>query len=211
MRLRPRLDCAGRRFARATTRAVVARPVLWPLFRRVLRTYFDTLAPAWDDRRGPEALAPLEAALERVATPPRRVLDLGTGSGKGARLVADRYRDAEVVGVDLAPRMIDQAERHLPEALRERVRFLVADAAALPFGDGEFDLVLLLNMIPFFDELARVTVSDGTLVLSFSSGAQTPIYVPPRTLRNRLERAGFGDFEQVAAGNGIAFVARRRE
>ena len=209
MSLRSRLDLAGRRFARVTTRAVVARPMVWPLFRRLLRKQFDTLAPEWDTRRGPEALAPLEAALERVTTSPRRVLDLGTGSGKGARFAAARFGEAEVVGVDLSPRMVGEAERLLPDELRGRVRFLVADAADLPFDDDEFDLVLLLNMIPFFDELGRVTASGGTLVLSFSSGAETPIYVPPRTLRDRLAGVGFGNFEEVAAGGGTGLVARR--
>ena len=209
MSFHSRLDLAGRRFARVTTRAVVARPAVWPLFRPLLRKQFETLAPVWDVRRGPEALAPLDASLERLTTQPRRVLDVGTGTGKGARFVAARFPDAHVVGVDLAPRMIGEAERLLPEELRGRVRFLVADAAELPFDDGEFDLVLLLNMIPFFDELARVAAPGAMVVLSFSSGAQTPIYVSPRTLRGRLARVGFGDFEELSVRDGIAFIARR--
>lgn len=211
MTLHARLDSVGQRFARVTTRAVVARPAFWPLFRPLLRTQFDALAPEWDARRAADALAPLEAALERVVSPPLRVLDLGTGSGKAARFVADRYPKADVVGVDVAPRMIDEAERLLPERFRGRVRFVVADATRLPFDDACFDLVLLLNMIPFFDELARVTAIGGTVVVSFSFGAQTPIYVEPSTLRDRLARVGFGGFEESAAGSGTAFLARRSE
>lgn len=200
-----------RRFARLATRAVVARPGLWRLFRAPLRALFDRIAPDWDARRGPEALAPLEAALERLDGAPRSVLDVGTGTGKAARVVAARFPAAEVVGVDLAPRMIDEARRLLPSELHGRVRFEVADAARLRFSDGAFDLVVLLNMIPFFGELARVTAPGGTIVFAFYSGPGTPIYTPPDTLRERLEPLGFGEFAEIAAGEGTAFLARRWE
>jgi SAM-dependent methyltransferase len=204
-----RLEELGRRFARVATRAVVARPALWRLFRTPLRAQFDRLAPVWESRRGPEALAPLVAALDRLERPPATGLDLGTGTGKGARLVAERFPDCEVVGVDLSPRMVEEARRLLPERLAGRVRFEVADAATLPFADGAFDLVVLLNMIPFFDELARLTAPGGTIVIASFSGPETPIYTPPATLRERLERRGFGRFEELQAGDGDAFLARR--
>ena len=172
------------------------------------------MAPAWDERRSPQALVPLEAALDRLDRldhEPRRALDLGTGTGKGARLLAHRLPGARVVGVDLSPAMVAEARRLLPAELGGRVTFEVADATRLPFEDGAFDLVVLLNMIPFFDELARVTAPGGALVLAFSSGAQTPIYVPPGTLRARLAPLAFDGFEELAAGEGTAFVARRSE
>ena len=37
----------------------------------------------------------------------------------------------------------------------------VGDASALPYESAAFDLVTLNNMIPFFDELARVTAPGG--------------------------------------------------
>jgi SAM-dependent methyltransferase len=204
-----RLEAAGRRFARLATRAVVARPGLWPLFRGPLRVQFDWLAPVWEGRRGPEALAPLEAALARVEPLPRRALDIGTGTGKAARLVAARFPTAEVVGVDLSPAMVREARALLPSPLTDRVRFEVADAAALPFADGAFDLVVLLNMIPFVAELARVTAPGGTLVVASFGGPSTPIYTPFETLRAQLVPLGFGGFEELAAGEGDALLARR--
>lgn len=204
------LERAGRRFARLATRVVVARPELWRLFRGPLRAQFNRLAPVWDQRRGAEALAPLAAALERVPQP-RAVLDLGTGTGKAARLVADYFPEAEVVGADLSPAMVAEAQRLLAPELAGRVRFAVADAAALPFADGAFDLVVLLNMIPFFEELARVTAPGGRIVFAWFSGPSTPIYTPPETLRARLAPLGFGDFEELAAGEGTAFLARSQK
>jgi len=192
-----------------TTRAVVARPRAWGLFRGPLRRQFDRLAPGWEARLGPEALIPLDAALDRLTEPPRRVLDLGTGTGKAARVVAKRFPQAEVVGVDLSPAMIEEARRVLPAELSGRVRFEVADASRLPFEDGAFDLVVLLNMIPFFEELARVTAPGSRVVVASSFGPLTPIYVPPDTLRKRLAPLGFADFEELTAGEGIALLATR--
>ena len=139
------------------------------------------------------------------------MLDLGTGTGKAARLVARQFEDADVTGVDLSPEMIEQANRLLPEELVDRVRFQVADANELPFDEGAFDLVVLMNMIPFFEELARVTAPGGRAVFASTRGSETPIYVPPETLRTRLAAVGFGDFDRVSAGEGSAFLARRQE
>jgi SAM-dependent methyltransferase len=200
-----RLVAAGRRFARVATRAVVANPRLWPLFRRLLRTQFDALASSWEGRRGPESVASLEIVLDRLATEPRRILDLGTGTGLAARRLAQRYPGAQVVGVDLSPAMIEVARRESPSS----IRFDVADASRLPYENGAFDLVVLLNMIPFFDELDRVTARGGSVVFASSNGPQTPIYVPSETLRRELGRRGFTTFEDLASGTSTALLARR--
>jgi malonyl-CoA O-methyltransferase len=194
-----------------TTRAVVRRPRLWRIFRSPLRRQFDTLASGWDNRIGPEGLIPLGAALDTLREPPRRVLDLGTGTGKAARVVARRFSAAEVVGVDLSPEMIEQANELLPGELAGRVRFQVGDASALPLEDASFDLVVLMNMIPFFEELARVTAPGGHVLFAFSFGDETPIYVPAEILRARLEPLGFGGFEEVAAGDGNALLATKKK
>ncbi len=116
-----------------------------------------------------------------------------------------------MTGVDLAPAMIDQATRLLPGDLVDRVRFQVGDASKLPFEDGTFDLVVLMNMIPFFEELARVTGPGGHVLVAATRGASTPIYVPPETLRERLAPMGFEGFEELSAGSGTALLARRAD
>jgi SAM-dependent methyltransferase len=201
----------GQRFARLATDAVVRRPALWRLFRGPIRRQFDRVAPRWDAIRTPGHLAPLEAALADLPAPPRRVLDTGTGTGDGALAIARRFPAAEVVGVDLAPAMLAEARRKTPDELVGRVRFDEGDASALPYGDAAFDLVVLTNMIPFFDELARLTAPGGHLLLSFSGGSETPIYVPPERLRAELGRRGFADFAEFAAGRGTALLARRAD
>ena len=203
------LETLGRRFARIATTAVVQRPWLWRVFRGPMRFQLDRLASRWDALRSPEHLAPFEAGLEAVERPPRRVLDLGTGTGAAAFAIAERFPEADVVGVDLSEAMLEEARRKTPSALAGRVRFQTADASKLPFADASFDLVALANMIPFFDELARVLAPRGAILFGFSGGPTTPIYVPAERLRAELSQRGFVDFAEFEAGSGTAFLARK--
>ena len=201
----------GRRFARLTTNLVVARPVLWRVLRPLTRLQFDRLAPQWTSMRSTEAFAALERALDALPSEPSAVLDLGTGTGLAAFAVARRFPTASVVGSDIAEEMLAQAREATPPELADRVRFEAADAAHLPFAPGSFDLVVLANMIPFFDELARVTAPGGHVLFSFSGGPQTPIWVPPDRLRTELGRRGFSDFADFTADPATAFLARKAE
>jgi SAM-dependent methyltransferase len=197
----------GQRFARLVTDAVVRRPALWRLVRRPFRTMFDGLAPTWETRIGPHHLRALDLAVADVP-PPGRILDLGTGTGVVALALAERYPEAEIVGIDLSPAMIEEARSRVPPEIAERVRFEVGDASALACPDGDFELVVLSNMIPFYDELARVVAAGGTLVLSFSRGGETPIYVAPERLRRELGRRGFTEFAEFSAEPATALRAK---
>jgi len=192
-----------RKVARWITDVVVRRPAAWRLVRGRMRDIFERVAPTWNTRIGPHHLGALSLALEGVPVP-ARVLDVGTGTGVAAAALADRYPSAGVVGVDISPAMLVEAE------LRgSRARFEVGDASRLAYADASFDLVVLMNAIPFFDELARVTAPGGHLVVSFSRGAETPIYVADGRLRSELGRRGFGDFAAYAADPATALRARR--
>jgi SAM-dependent methyltransferase len=199
----------GQKFARLSTNAVLRSPRLWRFFRPLVRKQFDVIAGDWDTMRDPTHLAPYEAALAAVDPAPARALDLGTGTGQGAFAIARRFPGTEVVGVDLADRMLAEASRKTPPELAERVEFENGDASSLRFPDASFDLVAHANMIPFFDELARVLAPGGQAVFAFSGGPGTPIYVPPERLRQELARRGFTEFAEFAAGKGTALLARK--
>ena len=194
----------GQRFARLVTDLVVRVPALWPVLRPALTHLFDRIAPHWDEATGPERMITFEAALERIPCEPATALDLGTGTGDGAIAIARRWPGADVLGVDVSAGMIAEARRKAPE-----LRFEVADARRLDVPDGAFDLVAMNNVIPFFGELGRIVAPGGCLLVAFSRGPETPIYVAPGRLRRGLERAGFGLLEEVVAGPGTATVARR--
>lgn len=199
-----------RRFARLVTRAVVARPAAWNVFRPMFRRQWDRIAPSWDQSRLPDSYAPYRNALELLPKPPARALDVGTGTGGGAFSIAAHFPAAEVVGVDFSKAMVSHASAKITTQLSGRVSFRQADAASLPFSDGTFDLVAHSNMIPFFDEIARVVRAGGYVLFAFSSGTQTPIFVPFDRLTTELQRRGFSDFTQCSAGRGMALVARKR-
>jgi SAM-dependent methyltransferase len=108
------------------------------------------------------------AALVREvgALSPRRVLDAGCGEGIVAAWLSVALPDAEITGVDARPEAIAEASRRTPSLRAE-----IGDLYALPFGDGEFDLVLAIEVLEHLDrpraalrELARV--SARSLILT---------------------------------------------
>jgi ubiquinone/menaquinone biosynthesis C-methylase UbiE len=203
------VETLGRKFARLATNAAVRNPRVWRFFRPLVRRQFDALAPVWESMRLEDSLASYEAGLAAIPTAPTHALDLGTGTGAGAAVIARRFPEAEVVGVDLSGAMLADAGRRLPDELRERVQFQQADASALPFPDRSFELVAHANMIPFFDEVARVVAPGGYALFAFSSGPTTPIYVRPEKLKEELAERGFTDFAELAAGRGNGLLARK--
>ncbi|MGH3115750.1 MAG: class I SAM-dependent methyltransferase [Gaiellales bacterium] len=183
---------------------VVRWPGLWPVFRPLVRRQFDRLAPVWDTMLLEDSLLPYKAALAQIPGTVERALDVGTGTGAGARAIASRFPAAEIVGIDVAPAMLDEARRLAPE-----LSFVEGDAAKLPFEAESFDLVANANMIPFLDEVARVLKPRGWTLYAFSAGPETPIWVEPAVLRPQLERRGFSDFAEIDAGRGKAVLARK--
>ncbi|MCC7426626.1 MAG: class I SAM-dependent methyltransferase [Alphaproteobacteria bacterium] len=96
---------------------------------------------------------------------PRRLLDLGCGTGALARALAARLPDAEIVGADIAEPFLAAARA---EAAGARIRFERADAQSLPFASAEFDAaasMLVLNFLPeperALAEMHRVLAPGG--------------------------------------------------
>lgn len=80
----------------------------------------------------------LQAWQRALPEPPVDVLDVGTGTGQVALLLAELGH--RVVGIDLADGMLDQA-RAKSTALPTPPTFQVGDAVAPPFPAGSFDVV----------------------------------------------------------------------
>ena len=192
---------------------VIARaPFAWPLFRGFSRSYWQGRAASWDqrvNRSGAAHLAPLAAALLHVGPEPERALDIGTGLGDGALLIAREFPHARVRGVDLSEEMVRRAQDRIGLDPEGRVAFKVADASHLPFEDDSFDLVAQLNMPPFFAEIARVLRPGGFAIVAATWGPGTPFYTPDSVLERGFRKAGLEEVERGEAAEGTYFVARR--
>ena len=109
--------------------------------------------------------------VERLDPQPgEKVLDAATGTGAVAFLAAER--GADVVGMDLAPVLIDTA-RELAAERGLSVGFEVGDAEAMKYADASFDVVASTCGIMFApdheavaSELARVTRPGGRIALA---------------------------------------------
>jgi SAM-dependent methyltransferase len=197
-----------RGFGRTITKAAAHAPWTWRLLRGPVRRFFDGLAPGWDERvsAGSEGrLAPLEDAVSHVERQPGRVLDIGTGTGDGAFFMGSRYPAAEVVGIDLAAAMIEIAKQKA-SGMGSKARFEVADIAGYRPAE-RFDIVLMMNMPPFFAQVAELVRPGGYVISIASRGPTTPFYTSAKTLE-----AGFGKrgFRTIAADPaGTYYVAER--
>lgn len=111
-------------------------------------------------------LARYKFALPRVAN--RRVLDVATGSGYGAALLAQAA--SNVVGLDYCVEALEFAQRYVAAS---NVGFVGADAHSLPFRQSTFDTIVSFETIEhvvdpprFVAEVARVLRSEGELIAS---------------------------------------------
>lgn len=100
----------------------------------------------------------------------QRVLDVACGSGNAALSAARRY--CEVSGIDYVPALIERAKMRA-QAEGSQIDFRVADAQALPFPDGSFDVVLSVFGVMFAPdrekaaaELLRVCKPGGKIGLA---------------------------------------------
>jgi SAM-dependent methyltransferase len=201
-----------RLIGRAISTLVARAPVTWPLLRGWSRRFWEDAAPTWDQRvsrSGSDYLAPLAAALLHVRPEPERALDIGTGLGDGALLIAREFPHARVRGVDLSEEMVRRAQARIGLDPEGRVAFKVADASDLPFEDDSFDLITQLNMPPFFSEIARVLRPGGFVAIAASWGPSTPFYTPDSVLGRGFRRRGIEPLESGEAAKGTYFVARR--
>lgn len=114
----------------------------------------------------------------------QEVLDIACGSGYGSALLA-RYGARTVVGVDIAPEALAEAQRH---HARPGVEFVLGDACEPPVS-GPFGAVVSFETIEHvadperaLDSFARLLAPDGVLVVSTPNRAITN---PGTTRRDR--------------------------
>jgi ubiquinone/menaquinone biosynthesis C-methylase UbiE len=115
--------------------------------------------------------AAIEHCINRLAPQPsEQILDVATGTGWGARLLANQ--GAKVTGVDIAAGLIEAA-RKLASKAQLKIDFQIGDADALSFADNSFDAVVSTFGVMFSSkpeaaaaELARVCKKGGRIGLT---------------------------------------------
>lgn len=140
---------------------------------------------------------------------PRRILDVGCGTGHLLRVLAARCPEAvELAGVDPAGPMIDVARAATDDP---RITVTVGHAEHLPYDDGRFDVVVSTtsfdhwaNQSAGVAECARVLAGDGRLII-------TDLFSPwlvPTLIASRRDRARTKPRAQrLLTGRGLRAVA----
>ncbi len=180
----------------------------FPLDPRVVRQQFDRRASSFE--RNDYLLREIERRmferLDVVKIAPARILDLGCGLGAGVSELSRRYPQAETLGLDFSPNMIEAAKKKvLPSAdglffrfmksmgagQAKRISFEVADLAQLPSANESVDL-LWSNLVfhwlgipePALLDLYRVA-KPGALLMFSAFGVDTLKEIRPESRRFR--------------------------
>ncbi len=144
---------------RATPTDAVAGFTAWAA------TYDETIAKEVEQYSGVPYAEVLQRVCETAApAPDAQVLDIGTGTGALALLLAQRVPGGGVVGIDPTAAMLERARGNaLRCEMGERVRFCKGAAEALPFPAESFDIVV--SSIAMHHTVVRQSLSEIARVL----------------------------------------------
>ena len=178
---------------------------------------FDEWAPSYE-RHWMQRLVfePIQKTLLDLAAAevprPSSILDVGCGTGKLLRATADRFPGARLEGVDAAPQMVRTAIHLLPPDSSIHVQ--EATAEALPFANGQFDLVFSTMTFHHWadqakgvSEVARVLSPGGRWLLADFIGQGLVRRVTQLLRLHRfLDRSRL---DNLLAPNGLHVIAER--
>ncbi|MFM5925229.1 MAG: ArsR/SmtB family transcription factor [Novosphingobium sp.] len=175
------------------------------------QAYFARHAAEWDDLRGLHSPdGPVEAALVGAlgGASLGALLDIGTGTGRIAELLAPRAR--RVTGLDKSPEMLRLARTRLQDLPAEALDLVQGDFTALPFPAESFDTVVFHQVLhyaqdpsPALAEAARVCRSGGMIaIVDFAAHDREEL----RSLHAHA-RLGFSDEQMLSLLAGAGFAA----
>ncbi|HLF69924.1 MAG TPA: methyltransferase domain-containing protein [Actinomycetota bacterium] len=161
----------------------------------------------------------LETCLDGLRQP--KVLDIATGTGRVPLLIAGIAGfDGHVTGVDISRNMLARGRAIIrSEGLEDQIALVESDGADLPFDDGSFDLVCLVDA-PLarprrtLDEMVRVLTPAGRSLIAKQSDRWV-LAVPgmnrgSRWITRWLTQAGMADVDvETWHGGNIIITARK--
>ncbi len=144
-----------------------------PIDKNRARRAFERAAPGYDAAAvlQREIADRLLERLDYVRLEPRRVLDLGAGTGYALDALHRRYRRARLIALDVAQPMLLYARRR--GSWLRRPLCVCGDAEHLPLADGVFDLIVSNTTFQWcndldaaFTECLRVLAPGGLLMFT---------------------------------------------
>lgn len=136
---------------------------------KVRKTY-NRLASEYDFRWQPYISATLNSVLEKLNfAGTEKILDVPCGTGELERLLLAKWPELRITGTDISPGMLREARVKVSS---NKVSWIEADVANLPFSDSCFDCVVCANSFHYFrhpveslKEIRRTLRTDGMLLL----------------------------------------------
>lgn len=163
-----------------------------------VREMFDNIAPAYDFMNRAMTFG-IDRRWRRIAVDmlrdrrPVDILDVATGTGDLAMLIARRITGSHITGIDLSEGMIERGRAKIAEkGLSHRISLQEADCLALPMPDDSFDVVTVAYGVRNFERLAegysemlRVLRPGGLLAVLELSTPTSPLVRPFYNLYTR--------------------------
>ncbi len=141
----------------------------------VMRIFPDRMSERYDHALAISREA-LQAGMHELITympqKPNLILDVCTGTGAVALILAHELPQAVIHGVDISLRMLDKARKKAESNQVTNIVWQREDAQKLSYRDNSFDLVVTANAPVYIDELARVVRERGNLCIWFSFSAE---------------------------------------
>ncbi len=145
------------------------------LDKDLVRQAFDRAALHYDEAAvlQREVARRLLERLELIRISPRRIYDIGAGTGYAGRCLTSRYHQAHVTLLDLAPAMLEQARSGIGADSACRYSVVCGDAEALPLATDSGDMLFSSSTIQWcndidrvFAEFARVLKPEGLIMFT---------------------------------------------
>ncbi len=114
----------------------------------------------------------LNESLEQIKINPMTILDLGSGTGYGSKILHKKFTNAHIYQIDFSENMLKVSRKKSP-VLFSRDHFICADINKLPFKEKHFDLIVsgltlqwCNNLDVVFFEIRRLLKENGVFLFS---------------------------------------------
>lgn len=121
-----------------------------------IKSTFDNVAQSYDNNKQFVISANAMTDLIELENGHVDILDLSTGTGNIAVQLAKKYPDANIIGVDISPEMLNIASKKTKEQGLKNITYTLQDVEELKLGDMKFDLITCGYGLFFYPDMDKV-------------------------------------------------------